>query len=169
MKSALLPILSRPGFLKLKQRKQFLIDDLENSTRAMGHSASIDNDLRENPEFMQLRTKVTYQIPNELAEIDRILRAHILIDQQDLFQSDKLDEVIPGTQITLQPDDDTPPLELIILGLGDGDPSRGIVSYLSPIAAAVLHHTIGDEVRLPGRGETIFEIQKIQHAQSSLI
>jgi transcription elongation factor GreA len=135
----------------------------------MGHSASIDNDLRENPEFMQLRTKVTYQLPSELAQIDRILRAYLLIEQQPQFLNDSLDEVIPGVRITLEPDDGGPVVELIILGLGDGDPGGGIVSYQAPIAAAVLHHSIGDEVRLPGRGETSFEIRAIQHAPSSLI
>lgn len=169
MKTTRPPILSRPGLLRLKQRKQSLIDDLENSTRAMGHSASIDNDLRENPEFMQLRTKVTYQIPNELEQVDRILRTYVLIEQQPQFQIDELDEVIPGCRVTLNPVDGGAPLEFVILGLGDGNPACGIVSYEAPIAAAMLHHVVGDEVRLPGRGETMFSIESIARAPADLV
>ena len=60
--------LSRKGLAALHFQQNSLIDDLSESTRAMGRSASLDNDLRENPEFMQLRTRVTYEIPAKLAE-----------------------------------------------------------------------------------------------------
>jgi hypothetical protein len=39
-----------------------------------------------------------------------------------------------------------------ILGAWDSDPDRGLVSYLSPIAQALLNHKVGDEVEFELHG-----------------
>lgn len=130
----------------------------------MGHSASIDNDLRENPEFMQLRTKVTYEIPNKLAEVQCVLDSYILIEDTEAIKAKVFDEVLPGMQVELE----TASGELrvlSILGFGDGDPAKGVVSYLSPVGDALLHKSVGDEVALLFKGDTVdYEVVRISRS-----
>jgi len=51
----------------------------------------------------------------------------------------------------------------VILGEGETDPDRGIISYLSPLAQALMKHQVGDvvEVNLP-RGMAKYEILDIR-------
>jgi len=47
------------------------------------------------------------------------------------------------------------PEQFIILGAWDSDPDRGIVSYLSPVAQALLNRAVGDQVE--------FEVHGVRH------
>lgn len=155
--------LTRKGLAALRQQNAALLEDLEASTRAMGHSASIDNDLRENPEFMQLRTKVTYQIPNKLAEIEKILSSFQLIEETTAFRSGNFTEVQPGAEVEVESLEDGKRRVFSILGYGDGEPLKGVVSYLSPVGLALLHREVGDEVDLPYEGDLVtYEVIRIQ-------
>ena len=44
------------------------------------------------------------------------------------------------------------PEEFTILGAWDSDPEKGVVSYLSPMAQALLNHKIGDQVEFELHG-----------------
>ncbi len=39
-----------------------------------------------------------------------------------------------------------------ILGAWDSDPDNGVISYLSPVGAALLNHKVGDEVEFELHG-----------------
>lgn len=154
--------LSRHGLRRLSALREKLQDDLQRSTKEMGESVKRDNDLRENPEYMQLQTKVSYEIPAKIAETTRILDAYTLIENTQAIREGHFDEVEIGMQVTLE-DFDGVPRVISILGYGDGDPINGVVSYLAPVAMALLHKTIGDEVNLPDAGKQVtYEITKIQ-------
>ncbi|MCL8332363.1 MULTISPECIES: GreA/GreB family elongation factor [Pseudomonas] len=153
---------TRKGLLNLANRQKDLVDDLEKSTRAMGHSASLDNDLRENPEFMQLRTKVTYELPNKIAELENVIRSARLINDSEHIQNQDFHEVLPGVEVQMESEDGQTRTHSI-LGYEEGDPHKGIVSYLSPVGERLLHKTVGDEVELPMRGKQIrYEILSIK-------
>lgn len=143
---------TRKGLGLLTKKQKDMTEDLENSTRAMGHSASLDNDLRENPEFMQLRTKVTYELPSKIAELDDIIRLARLINESEYIQSKDFHEVLPGMEVELEAEDGEVRIHSI-LGYGEGDPDKGIVSYLSPVGKSLLHKEVGDEVDLPLKGK----------------
>lgn len=153
--------LSRKGLDALHFQQSNLIDDLSESTRAMGRSASLDNDLRENPEFMQLRTRVTYEIPVKLAEIQAILNTHILIEKTEAVRANIFDEVLPGMDVEIESQEGET-RKFSIMGYGEGNPTHGVISYLSPVGAALLYKEVGDEVYLPNKGKrVIYEIVKI--------
>lgn len=153
---------TRKGLGLLAKKQKDLFEDLEKSTRAMGHSARLDNDLRENPEFMQLRTKVTYEIPSKLAELENVMRLSRLIDDTEHIQNQDFHEVLPGVEVELESDDGELRVHSI-LGYEEGDPQKGIVSYLSPVGEKLLHKEVGDEVVLPMRGKLIrYEIVTIK-------
>lgn len=153
---------TRKGLVNLANRQKDLVEDLEKSTRAMGHSASLDNDLRENPEFMQLRTKVTYELPNKIAELENVIRFARLINDSEHIQNQDFHEVLPGVEVELESEDGEMRTHSI-LGYEEGNPDKGIVSYLSPVGERLLHKTVGDEVELPMRGKPIrYEIVSIK-------
>lgn len=154
--------ISRIGREALLQKKNSLVENLEKSTRAMGHSASLDNDLRENPEFMQLRTKVTYELPKKIAELEKIIIQTELIENSECIRNQEFNEVLPGMEVEMISEDGKFRTHSI-LGYEEGDPKKGIVSYLSPVGKELLHKNIGDEVELPYRGRSIrYEITAIR-------
>lgn len=153
---------TRKGLELLAKKQKYLVEDLEKSTRAMGHSASLDNDLRENPEFMQLRTKVTYELPSKIAELENVMRLARLINDSEHIQNQDFHEVLPGVEVELESEDGERRVHSI-LGYEEGDPQKGIVSYLSPVGEKLLHKGVGDEVLLPMRGKLIrYEIVTIK-------
>lgn len=153
---------TRRGLSLLTQKQKDLVEDLERSTRAMGHSASLDNDLRENPEFMQLRTKVTYELPNKIAELERVIRLARLINDSEHIQNQDFHQVLPGVEVEMESEDGEIRVHSI-LGYDEGDPQQGIVSYLSPVGEELLHKAVGDEVVLPLQGKLIrYEIVTIK-------
>ena len=155
---------TRKGLSVLAQKQKELVEDLEKSTRAMGHSASLDNDLRENPEFMQLRTKVTYELPNKIAELESVIRLARLIDDAEHIQNQDFQEVMPGMEVEMESEDGELRVHSI-LGYEEGNPQQGIVSYLSPVGEKLMNKIVGDEVELPLRGKLVrYEIVNIKRS-----
>lgn len=155
---------TRKGLALLAKKQRNLVEDLEKSTRAMGHSASLDNDLRENPEFMQLRTKVTYELPSKIAELENVIRSAQLINESEHIQNNDFHEVLPGVEVEMESENGDLRVHSV-LGYEEGDPQKGIVSYLSPVGERLMHKAVGDEVVLPLRGEMIrYEIVKIKRS-----
>lgn len=153
---------TRKGLSVLTQKLKELVKDLEKSTRAMGHSASLDNDLRENPEFMQLRTKVTYELPSKITELESVIRLAKLINDMEHIRNLDLHEVMPGMEVEMKSEDGELRIHSI-LGYEEGDPLKGIVSYLSPVGEKLMHKTVGDEVELPMSGKLVsYEIVNIK-------
>lgn len=153
---------TRKGLSALTEKLKELVKDLEISTRAMGHSASLDNDLRENPEFMQLRTKVTYVLPSKITELESVIRRSKLIDNTEHIKNQDFHEVMPGMEVEMESEDGEYRIHSI-LGYEEGDPQKGIVSYLSPVGEKLMHKSVGDEVELPMGGKLIrYEIINIK-------
>ncbi len=153
--------LTRTGVRLLRKQREALQDELRQSTREMGESIKRDNDLRENPEFLQLQTKISYELPNKISEISRMLDSHTLIEESEAIRNGDFSEVLPGMQVELISETGEKRI-VLILGFGEGEPSKGIVSYLTPVAQMLLHKGVGDEVQLPFQGKTTtYEIKAV--------
>src|SRR5436305_737214 len=63
-----------------------------------------------------------------------------------------------GTTVTVRRDDGRVQ-RFRIVGEDEAEPSQGTISYVSPVARAVLGGTIGDTVEIPGGDATIMEIK----------
>jgi transcription elongation GreA/GreB family factor len=46
-----------------------------------------------------------------------------------------------------------------IVGEDQADPSRGMVSYVSPLARTVMTHCVGETVQIAGQAALILDIQ----------
>lgn len=55
--------------------------------------------------------------------------------------------------------------EYVILGSNESEPSRGIISYLSPLGAALMGKKAGDEIRMKSGGrEYVYELLAVEIA-----
>lgn len=156
--------LTRKGRLSLMQQRDQLREQLHASTKEMGESVKRDNDLRENPEFLQLQTKISYELPNKISELTKILTTAKLIEETDAIKTANFDEILPGMQVELV-DEAGDSRVFSILGFGEGNPDRGIVSYLTPVASTLLYKSVGDEVKLMNNGKLqTYEILDIRRS-----
>lgn len=153
--------LSRKGLLNLSKTREQLGEELQKATKEMGESVKRDNDLRENPEYMQLQSKISYELPSKISKISEVLNSYILIEETDEIKSNTFDEVFPGMEVELL--SEIGEVRIIsILGYDEGNPAFGVVSYLAPIAKNLLHKNVGDDVTLPLNGKEIeYEIIRI--------
>jgi transcription elongation GreA/GreB family factor len=153
--------LSRKGLINLSKVREQLREELHESTKEMGESVKRDNDLRENPEYMQLQSKISYELPNKITTISNVLDSCILIEETDAIKSNTFDEILPGMEVEMQ--SKSGEIRIIsILGYDEGNPTLGIVSYLAPVAKNLLHKSVGDDVTLPLNGRQIeYEIVRI--------
>ena len=121
-------------------------------------------DLRENHEYKAAK------------EMQKILmrRKHEL--EQDLvrargtdFTNVKTDVVSPGTSVSVVELNANQSEAFTILGAWDSDPDKHIVSYLSPLAQALLNKKAGEEVDFEMDGQKKrYRIQQIQLAQPAV-
>ena len=67
-------------------------------------------------------------------------------------------QVAFGLTVTLRKNDG-PEQSFRIVGEDQADPSRGMVSYVSPLARAVMTHRVGETVQIAGQSALIVDIR----------
>lgn len=155
---------TKNGLLSIQKKIYELSQEIKECNRKIGVTVDLDNDLRENPEFMSLRTKVEYELPNRISELSNILSNHVIIENLPHIINNENDYIGIGHQILLLDDNDDERV-IHILGYGDSEPQRGIVSYLTPLAQKILDLSIDDEVVLMLDGqEKIYYITEIKNS-----
>ncbi|MDT8390775.1 MAG: GreA/GreB family elongation factor [Lentisphaeria bacterium] len=110
-------------------------------------------DLRENAEFKAAKDEQAYLTArrNELeAGLDNIRAVE--------FSAVQAKQVIPGSMFDLRQEDGSS-TTYCLLGLWDSDPSRNLLSYETPLGAAVLSAKEGEKVDLPDGG--VAEVRNI--------
>jgi transcription elongation GreA/GreB family factor len=115
-------------------------------------------DLRENFEFKAAK------------EMQRVLSRQRAETERDLAQARGTDFTNPdvtqvsiGTIVTLQEGGEGHANVYTILGAWDGDPEKGIVSYQSALAQALMSHKVGEQVSLPTEhGDRLATIASIE-------
>ncbi|WP_312382401.1 GreA/GreB family elongation factor [Atlantibacter subterraneus] len=146
--------LTRAGLLRVQQELKALQDEIRECNRKIGHTVSLDNDLRENPEFMALRTKAEYELPARITALSNILNNHALVETTEHILSNECEFIGVGNAVTLEDDDGNARL-IHILGFGESNPEHSIVSFDTPLAKALLDREIGDEISLPYQGKSV--------------
>jgi hypothetical protein len=81
------------------------------------------------------------------------------------FLNARTDVVSVGTTARVTDLADQHQENFTLLGAWDSDPEKGIISYLSPVAQALLNHGVGEEVEVPWEGSLRhYRIESIQLA-----
>ncbi len=107
-------------------------------------------DLRENHEY-----KAAKEMQKLLMKHKAELETQLVRARGTDFANAKSDAVSIGTVVRATDLEANQPEHFTILGAWDSEPEKGIVSYLSPVAQALLNHKVGDEVE--------FEVHGVRH------
>jgi transcription elongation GreA/GreB family factor len=105
-------------------------------------------DLRENHEY-----KAAKEMQKLLMKQKAELETQLVRARGTDFTNAKTDTVTIGTIVRATDLEANRPEQITILGAWDSDPEKGIVSYLSPMAQALLNHKIGDQVEFEVHGQ----------------
>lgn len=152
-------LISKKGYEKLCEEYQLMNQKIIDTQRKMGESAKRDNDLRENPEFMELRVKAMYTLPAEKEKIYKRMNDCMIIEECEFFKSFDGSKVIPGSKVVYDIDGKTE--SLTILGDNESDLDNGIISLATPMAKALIDKHINETIDFNGMKVIIKSIEKI--------
>ncbi|HEV2207419.1 MAG TPA: GreA/GreB family elongation factor [Verrucomicrobiae bacterium] len=107
-------------------------------------------DLRENHEY-----KAAKEMQKLLMKQKSELETQLLRARGTDFANPRTEIVGIGTAVRAIDLETNQTEQFTILGAWDSEPERGVVSYLSPVAQALLNHKVGDQVE--------FEIHGVRH------
>ena len=151
-------LISKKGYKKLCEELKNVDDEIISIQRKMGESAKRDNDLRENPEYMELRIKAMYTLPQKKKKLyERAEECKIIEETSEYKNFDG--NVIVGSKVKVICDGEEK--TYIILGDSEGDLSNSIISWKAPFAQALLDKHIKEIVNFNGMIIQIEEITRI--------
>jgi transcription elongation GreA/GreB family factor len=104
-------------------------------------------DLRENHEY-----KAAKEMQKILMRQKEDLEALFLRARGMDFANAKTDVVGPGTTVLVTDLSSNQAETFTILGAWDSDPDKGVISYLTPVAMALLNRKVGEEVEVEQQG-----------------
>ncbi|HWY31126.1 MAG TPA: GreA/GreB family elongation factor [Candidatus Acidoferrum sp.] len=104
-------------------------------------------DLRENHEY-----KAAKEMQKVLLRQKDELEAALTRARGQDFLNVKTDVVAPGTIVRVTDLQSGLSESFTILGAWDSDPDKGVISYLTPVAQALINHKVGDEVETEMNG-----------------
>lgn len=106
-------------------------------------------DLRENHEY-----KAAKEMQKVLMRRKDELESQLVRARGTDFSNARTDVVSIGTRVRSTDLSSNQSESFLVLGAWDSDPDKGVVSYLSPVAQALLNRKIGDEVEFEIHGAT---------------
>ncbi|HUD46197.1 MAG TPA: GreA/GreB family elongation factor [Candidatus Baltobacteraceae bacterium] len=104
-------------------------------------------DLRENHEY-----KAAKEMQKILMRRKGELESQLVRARGSDFANPRIDVVSIGTQVGVTDLDQQHSEQFIVLGAWDSDPEKGIISYLTPVAQALLNRKPPEEVEVPVEG-----------------
>lgn len=151
--------ITRAGYDRLQLELKVLVDDERPKVVEAVHWAAKNGDRSENGDYLYGKKR--------LREIDRRIRFLTkrleIAEVVDISKHHGGDQVFFGATVTYL---DALKVErsVTILGIDEADGSKGEVSWISPIARALLKSRQGDEVRLQTpAGLHVLEILEVQY------
>lgn len=133
-----------------------LHDEVE---REMGRSVKRDNDLRENPEYMELRVKAMYGIPAQKRDLIIKYQSAVIIEETPEYINWDGETIIRKCSITIDYDGEEETYK--ILGANEGDLQNNILSCEAPLVQALLGKKVGDEIFFNGCKIKVLSVNKI--------
>lgn len=159
-------LLSEMGYKSLLTRRDQIHADMQKTQKRIGEVVGIDNDLRENPEYMELQNKATYHLPKQLTKIEKVLSSCQVVTVDSIPFEHETVQFGSRVRVLYEDGDEK---TYLILGYEESDPENNTISYLTPIAQSMMGLTVGDEaiVKMPSRTKSL-EILSIENGMQLL-
>lgn len=156
--------ISKQGYEKLEKELVQLKADRPKIIQAI-KEAREEGDLRENAGYDAARERQG-MAEARITYIESRLPLYAVIDLDALSG----DRVKFGATVTLIDVDTEEEKKFTILGPDESDPSKGIISYLSPVGKALLGREAGDEVTISiPKGTVTYEVDSVDFNGSSIL
>lgn len=118
-------------------------------------------DLKENAEYHAAKEKQAF-IESRIVDLGKIL-ANVKIVDPSSYKHDRVSFGSSVRMLNLQTDKE---VKYTIVGSYESDPTKGYISFHSPIAKSILGKEVGDEVSIAlPIGESEFEILSIEYKE----
>ena len=148
------------GYARLRAELLDLIDNERPKIVDVVHWAASNGDRSENGDYIYGKKR--------LREIDRRIRfltkRHEIAEVVDASKHQGSDQVFFGATVTYVDTLDDMERTVTIMGIDEADSRMGQVSWISPVARALLKARVGDEVQLPTPGGVRhLEVVKVQY------
>ena len=153
--------ISRKGHEKLLEEIKAIDNDIIDVRRLIGESAARDNDLRENKEFMDLRVKAMYELPNKKRTLWDIYQQSQIIEDMLEYKNFDGKQIIIGSVVDLDFAGDK--CTYTILGSSEGDIDNDIISCDAPLSKALLGKKIGEKVIFNNQTIHVLAIRKYEN------
>ena len=151
--------ISRKGYAELYQAYLDFDNQIAQYQKEMGESAKRDNDLRENPEYMALRVKVMYTLPEQKKIAYERYKNAIIIEDSEEYKNFDGTNIIKGSQVQLLIDGREE--SYTILGSSEGNLKQRIISCESPIAKALLSKKVGESIKFNNMDIFILSVKRV--------
>ena len=136
-------ILTKEGKRQLEQELHHLINEVRPEVIEELKAARAQGDLSENADYDAARTRQA-DVEGEIKRIEALLNNCRVIDEDDNTGNEKVVKI--GSTVTFHDNKLNKDFTYQILGSVESDPFKGIISNASPLAQAVLEHSVGEEV-----------------------
>ncbi len=131
----------------LERRKNEYAELVQKSIPANSKEIAIARsygDLRENHEY-----KAAKEMQKILMRRKSELESQLVRARGTDFANVKTETVGIGTIVKITDLESQNSEQYTILGAWDSDPAQGVISYLTPVAQALLNHKVGEEIEIP--------------------
>ena len=147
------------GFKRLKDEALHLLDKERPELVKVIHWAASNGDRSENADYIYGKRRLR-EIDRRIRFLTKRLDAAVVVDPA---AREDTDQVFFGATVTLMPEDGVEKT-FSIVGIDEADASRGRISWISPLAKALIKAREGDTVtvRTPGGDESL-EIVGIEY------
>jgi transcription elongation factor GreA len=156
-------MVTRTGYeTKQKALRHIIEVEVPNNSRDIG-KAMAKGDLRENAEYKAALEKQD-MLNNTAAKLQAQLNEARIFDEGEI----NTDVVSFGTKITLNNLANSAKEEFTILGPWESNPSKNVISYLSPLGVQLCNHKAGDELKFEINEKPFhYRIHSIEKAEFS--
>lgn len=143
-------LLTEEGLQKLKDRFRNLIKEYMEVSATKGEAAELGGDVwHDNPAFEEVEHRQT-MIQKQIADLSEQLRNAEIVGGKD--RSNKAVSIGSVVEIVF---DNGNAMKIKIGGHAETDPSKGIVSYQSPLGLALVGAKVGDNCEYKVRDKVI--------------
>lgn len=150
-------LLSRDGFERLKKELVELKGPVRAEVADAIREAKSHGDLRENAAYHEAKLN-QQRLDSRIADLEKVLQIAKIVDRPE----DAGDSAHMGSQVTLVDSEFGDEFTVTLVGSYEADPTKDLISIVSPLGEALLGRNAGEkvEVEAPGGLQT-FKIKSV--------